>query len=784
MIPTLVLAVGLGLSCWAYIGMRDAEMERATAEFDRRAANVSSVLTNGVNGYSTAVETIKNLTSIDEQIGVIPSEPKLSDYVKIREDWVKTTAYVNQIARDTGKSFPGFRGMGWAAPTLPSELDDLEFAGKWLVSPDFEVREITREGLCEVSEREEYFPVFYVEPKEQNKIALGIDLAAGTDTGPAIIEARDTGKTVSTGPIRWIKEQTGQLGFCVFNAVYYKDRPVTTVEERRENLFSVAFSVILIDDMLNFSLRGLEEEGIDFFVYAHGDDLESHWTQEAPVHSSNGKPESLPGYVEASAISGLQSQTTVDIMGRNWTLYCYPQPGFLAAHQTNNPQIALFTGILVTVMLAFYLYRLGGRAQRTATLVAERTNELSQTNENMQREIENRIEADKLREELQSQLVQTQKMESVGQLAGGIAHDFNNILVAIMGYSDLIEHKANSKEEVKDYISEVKTAADRAATLTSQLLAFSKRQIIKPEPLELNDLISDLINMLERLIPENIAYVFAPGESTTSVLGDSGQLEQVLVNLVLNARDAMPEGGTLTIRTKEVTISDDDVKTQSWAKPGMFARLQIEDTGHGIPEDIQERMFEPFFSTKQTGAGTGLGLSVVFGIVEQHGGFLRVDSHPNRGTTFSVYLPCTQNSPVQYEQPALRELKGGSETILVVEDDEQVRNIAVHILEDAGYQVLRANNGRIALHVFEQNRSAIDLVLLDVVMPTMGGRDVMQYIRDTGSKVPIIFASGYSDDGIHTKFILDEGLDLLSKPYSRESLLRRLRDRLDECVLA
>jgi len=779
-IPILVLASGFGLSCWAHLGMRNAEIQRATSEFDRRATNVSSVLTNGVNGYSTTMEAIKNLTSIDQQIRVIPADPKPSDYIRIRENWDKTTAYVKQIAQDTGKSFPGFLGMGWAAPSSPSELAELEIAGKWLVSPDFEIREITREGLCEVSEREEYFPVFYIEPMEQNKIALGIDMAAGTDTGPAIVEARDTGKTVSTRPIRWIKEQTGQLGFCVFNAVYFKNRPVSTVEERRENLFSVAFSVILIDDMLNASLRGLDEEGLDFFVFAHGDEIDSELPQDAPVYSSNGEPESLPGYLEASALSGLHWQSTVDVMGRNWSLYCYPQPSFLAAHQTNNPRIALFAGAFVTLILALYLYRLAGQTQRTVALVTERTDELSQTNDNLQREIENRIEADKLRQELQTQLVQTQKMESVGQLAGGIAHDFNNILVAIMGYSDLIEHTADSKEEIRKYIGEVKTAADRAATLTSQLLAFSKRQIIKPEPLELNELISDLINMLERLIPENIAYVFAPGTMNAAVLGDSGQLEQILVNLVLNARDAMPDGGTLTIRTEQVTISDGDVKAQSWAKPGRFALLQVEDTGHGIPEDIQERIFEPFYTTKDTGAGTGLGLSVVFGIVEQHGGFLRVDSQPDTGTTFSVYLPCTKSSPTQFEQPTQSELKGGSETILVVEDDEQVRSIAIHILKDAGYQVLRADNGRIALHTFEQYRSTIDLVLLDVVMPTMGGRDVMQYIRNTGSDVPIVFASGYSDDGIHTKFILDEGLDLLSKPYSRENLLRHVRDRLDE----
>ena len=389
----------------------------------------------------------------------------------------------------------------------------------------------------------------------------------------------------------------------------------------------------------------------------------------------------------------------------------------------------------------------------------------------------NRVTAE--REALQEQLLAAQKMESIGQLTGGIAHDFNNLLVAINGFAELSQLTTTSPEERNDFLNQIRRAGNRAAEMTQKLLAFSRRQIIELRVINLNTLVTDLNLMIRRLLPENIEVQIHRSLEEVHVFADSGQLEQVIVNLAVNARDAMASSGKLEISVRNQKIDKSFAANHPTARAGDFALITVQDTGPGIPDETLEKIFEPFFTTKPEGAGTGLGLSVVFGIVSQHNGFIDVTSNETEGTCFRVFLPATESSldhdPVKPASTA----SGGTETLLLVEDNEHVRDLARLILKGAGYNVIEAVDGIDAINQFREIHKTIDLVILDVVMPKMGGREVMSYMQGIEPQVKILFTSGYANQGIHTHFILEEGLEFIQKPYSTNSLRAKIRQTLN-----
>jgi len=393
------------------------------------------------------------------------------------------------------------------------------------------------------------------------------------------------------------------------------------------------------------------------------------------------------------------------------------------------------------------------------------------------RDITDRKRADEKHAELEKQLERSQRMEAIGQLAGGIAHDFNNLLLAIRGNAELLLDGAALKTEDTPLATEISKAADRAAQLTSQLLAFSRRQVIQPVPTDINELIGDLIALLTRLIPEDIDLRFRPKATSSIIAGDPAHIEQIIVNLVLNARDAMPNGGKLVIETYNASkhsLSDG----HNTPVPGECLVIRVCDTGTGMTPDVRDHIFEPFFTTKPTGKGTGLGLSTVFGLVKQHSGVTRVQSEVDVGTEFKVFFPLT-SEPIRTIDPgqtAPRE--AGHETILVVEDEPMVLKLACTILEGAGYTTIRCINGQEAYDCYLDRGSEIDLVLSDVVMPVMGGEEVMRHLVEIDPSVRILFSSGYVGEGIHTDFILNGGFELLSKPYGPDELLRKVRSAL------
>jgi two-component system cell cycle sensor histidine kinase/response regulator CckA len=387
------------------------------------------------------------------------------------------------------------------------------------------------------------------------------------------------------------------------------------------------------------------------------------------------------------------------------------------------------------------------------------------------------------RARLEEQLRQSQKMEAIGQLAGGVAHDFNNILSIIGGCSDVLLSLSGLGETERGWVQEIKSAGDRAAALTRQLLAFSRRQILKPVVLDLNQVIAGMEQMLRRLLREDIelSLLLAPGLAL--VKADAAQLEQVLLNLAVNARDAMPERGQLTIETMNIEADETFVHGRQGMRPGSYVLLAVSDTGCGMDEAVRAKVFEPFFTTKEPGKGTGLGLSTVYGIVKQSGGFINVYSEPGRGATFRIYLPAAPGKAG--ERGAARrepEIPRGNEVILLVEDDEGVRKLVSRILEAQGYTVLVAPNGEEALRVSDEHAGPIHLLLTDVIMPRLGGPLVAEQLAQRRPDLKVLYMSGYTHDATLRNGVLmsDVALLLLQKPFTRESLTRGVREALDQ----
>ena len=391
------------------------------------------------------------------------------------------------------------------------------------------------------------------------------------------------------------------------------------------------------------------------------------------------------------------------------------------------------------------------------------------------------IKLDVTREkELEAQLRQSQKMEAVGRLAGGVAHDFNNMLTVITGYSEFLLKRLSASDPIRSELEAIRQAGERAAGLTRQLLAFSRKQILAPQVLNVNRVVSETDKMLRRLIGEDIELVAILAPDLGNVKADPGQIEQVVMNLAVNARDAMPEGGRLTIETANVDLSEEYAREHIDASPGPHVMLAVSDTGVGMDEETRSHIFEPFFTTKEMGKGTGLGLSTVHGIVKQSDGSIDVESLPERGTTFKIFLPRieeTAEASAAKSGPD-RELSG-TETVLLVEDDPGVRAFGVRVLRERGYTVIEARGGAEALSLAGRHAGPIHLVVSDVVMPGMSGRDMAERLAVQRPGTKILYMSGYTDDAISRHGVLDPGTAFLQKPFTPDALVRTARSVLD-----
>ncbi len=382
-----------------------------------------------------------------------------------------------------------------------------------------------------------------------------------------------------------------------------------------------------------------------------------------------------------------------------------------------------------------------------------------------------------LRKQLEAQLSQAQKMEAIGQLAGGVAHDFNNLLTVIEGYIDLLNSKLNGEHAVESYIKQMKKATDRAVSLTRQLLTFSRRQVVQPKIMDVNKTILELSKMLNRLIGEHIELITNLNPDVWKIKVDPSQFEQVLLNLIVNARDAMPEGGELIIETQQVKLDKSYQRFHPDVKPGDYVLIKVMDTGVGMTEEVQQRIFEPFFTTKEKGKGTGLGLATVYGVIKQNNGHIEVQSALGKGTTFFVYLPAVKAKSYQETgESSKTKSRGNGQQILVVEDEYLVRELICDTLKNLGYKVLEAANGEQALKVFEQHADQIDLVLTDLIMPGMNGKKLAEILKQENPDVRLLFMTGYDDNAISKQGMVAEDIDYISKPFSPAKLAKKLEE--------
>lgn len=441
---------------------------------------------------------------------------------------------------------------------------------------------------------------------------------------------------------------------------------------------------------------------------------------------------------------------------------------FLISDTFTRPLANLVGGVraLETGDFTFALESSGGDEVAEVTAAFDRMRTSLQTTQREHKQLEERLR-------------QAHKMEAVGRLAGGVAHDFNNLLTIIRGHSDLLLDRLGVDSSQRRSLEQIQKAGNRAISMTRQLLAFSRMQVLEPRVLDLNELVSELGKMLPRLIGEHIEYAFLPEQNLSPVKADPGQIEQVIMNLVVNARDAMPDGGKITVRTRNIVIDEDEAKKRSPMAPGSFVLLSIADGGHGMDMETKAHIFEPFFTTKEVGKGTGLGLATVYGVVKQSGGFIYVDSAPGKGATFEVYLPQASQAARKPEaQPNPVVVLGGSETILVVEDETDVRELTCDFLKVSGYSVLQAQNGLDALEICSRDSATIHLVLTDMVMPKMGGAELAAKLATIRPHMKVVLMSGYSDYSNGQRSQLPPHAFILLKPFSRSSLVEKIREAL------
>jgi nitrogen-specific signal transduction histidine kinase/CheY-like chemotaxis protein len=380
---------------------------------------------------------------------------------------------------------------------------------------------------------------------------------------------------------------------------------------------------------------------------------------------------------------------------------------------------------------------------------------------------------------LQGQLLHSQKMEAVGQLAGGVAHDFNNILTIIMGYGSILLMNTGKDSMLKTYVESILASAERATNLTQSLLAFSRKQSIKPKNIELNSVIKNVDKLLKRLIGEDVELKTRLSTTALPVFADPGQIEQSLINLAANARDAMPHGGSLLIQTEVLGVDGDLSGKFAHYKPGQYAVITVADTGIGMSLDTTERIFEPFFTTKEEGKGTGLGLSIVHGVITQHSGHIEVQSEPGKGTVFKMYLPLVSHQEERTRAPVVHQPVGGSETVLVAEDNEPVRILVRNILSEYGYSILESADGREAVEKYMGTDHHVDLLLLDVILPKIDGKSVYEEIRKAKPDIKVLFMSGYTTDIIQKHGVAGHESNFLQKPIMPHILLGKVREILD-----
>jgi signal transduction histidine kinase/CheY-like chemotaxis protein len=576
------------------------------------------------------------------------------------------------------------------------------------------------------------FHVRWVALRRGNEADLGADLGTDARLRVALQAAEDTQQVMVTHPLDL---QRGGQGFLVCVPIFPKGE-----------FGGFLLGMIRYQELLQSILEDVAQ---DYWVAVYDGDKQ--------VYSRAGA--STPRE-EAWA-----QETDIEFQQLTWRARVWPKPEALAYARSTLPQVALVGGILMASLLAFAVY-----LAETSQL---RAREVAAANEELKREIAGREQAEEA-------LRQAQKMEAVGRLAGGVAHDFNNLLMVIRGHAALSLNCLAPDNPLRRELAEILKAADRASSLTRQLLAFSRKQVLQPQVLNLNALVTQVVELMPPLLGEDINLVIHLDPQLGWVKADPGQMEQVIMNLVFNARDAMPDGGELTIQTENADLDQILAGCHPGVRPGPHVMLAVHDTGRGMNEETQAHLFEPFFTTKDRSKGTGLGLATVYGTVNQSGGCVTVSSTLGKGTTIQVYLPRAEETIEVVETPkALPESLQGSETIMVVEDDDAVRNMTREFLKVNGYAVVEARSAADAIQLMEGHSGPIDLVLTDVVMPGMKGPELVERLANQRPGTKVLYMSAYTEDAVINFGMLGQGTAFIEKPFSPDELASKVRKVLD-----
>jgi signal transduction histidine kinase len=684
------------------------------------------------------------------------------------------------FARRTLELNPEIHSLSWNPRVAGPDRDSFERHAREAGYPGFRIVEKNPGGRpAPAPPREEYIVVLHAEPPGSDGIPAGYDVASDPRGRAALRRASETGRPSATGRVKLAREKGDEDGILVFIPVYSSGQAPTGMEDRRRDLRGFAIGALRVNEILRGALDPDADPNVRVEVRdeAASDPDRVLWSNGPPA---TGAVTNLPALQIEREPVGLVESGRIEVGGRAWSIVCRATAPYLVHAHTWRPWITLAGGMLFMGLLAAFLLVVTGKAVIIERFGAERAAELSTANLSLQREIDVRKQAQEELVRKESELRQAQKMEAVGRLAGGIAHDFNNLLTAILGYGNLMDAKLGAASPLREELAEILKAGARATDLTRQLLAFSRRQILVPKVLDLNAVVDEMGNILRRLIGEHIELITRAQPDLGRVRADRSQVEQVIMNLAINARDAMPKGGRLMIETRDVNLDEHYAGTHPEIRPGPYVMLAVTDSGQGMDVETQAKIFEPFFTTKERGKGTGLGLSTVYGIVKQSGGHVAVYSEPGQGSVFKVYLPRVEGRAEARKAPADESApQGGSETVMVVEDEESVRSLICSVLKAAGYEVFSAGNGPEALEEFRKTSKPVHLLITDIVMPGMYGRELAGILTAAHPGLRVLFVSGYTENGVLRPGGLDEGAAFLSKPFLPETLMRAVREVMD-----
>ena len=840
------IGIGVVVSFILFIMVKNWEQEDQRIKFESVVKGYANAVQSGLNANVEALMFLGDFFDNSSRV----TRQEFSSFVK-----------------SVMPRYPGIQAFSWNPLVLDNKRADFESLAREEGFENFEFTELTEESkLVRATQRQEYIIVYYIEPLETNKPALGFDIASNPTRLKAINKGFNTAKLSATDRITLVQETGNQFGILLLLPIYRQGVPLKTRGERFKNRKGFVVEVFRINDVIEIALKGFSDEGINFSLYDLSADVEKRFLYNRPSRLSGMTEQPT----EEKAIQrGLYWNKTFDFAGRQYKMIFTPSPFYLDSRQLWQAWIVLSSSLFLTFILAFYLFK---RLRYTAE-IERRVRQEIRTNQQLAGEVSERKLAEEAlhhalekyektfqaapiwvvlssledgrymevneiflktmgykreevigktslelntwvdprdreriaaqvkemggvrirevqrktrsgavldtlfsaeilrledkpvmisvtqeiteqkkteaeREKLQAQLLQAQKMESVGRLAGGVAHDFNNILMVVSGFSDMaLKSLGNNRDhEVRELLEEVQKASKSASLLTRQLLAFSSKQVSSPKIININQLIQERKEILRRVVGDSIVLELGLADELHQILADPAQVEQVLLNLIVNSRDAVASTGTIIIETRNVGPEDDPAETYDLDLPGPHVLLAVTDDGCGIDAETLEHMFEPFFTTKDKGKGTGLGLSTVHGIVRQCGGYIRVESTPGEGTTIRVFFPAIRDAVEEKEKVLSPGSARGSATILLVEDEPDVRNVVSRMLAASGYSVLGANGPREALSLFEQHAESIDLLLTDVIMPEMNGWELAHKLTREHPHIKVIYTSGYPAD--------------------------------------